>query len=112
MAKQLESDIQRDICHYLEKQGYLFWRFSPETFNAKLGVHIKHRFVPNGLSDIMVLHPGDTPAYKYPVCIGLEVKTSKGRPSADQLLMQRRFGIANHEYHIVRSVEDVKKLGL
>jgi len=112
MKKQSESDIQRDICHYLEKQQYLFWRFSPETFNAKLGIHIKHRFIPNGIADIIILHPGDTKQFPHPVCVGLEVKTQRGKPSADQLLMQRRFGLVNHEYHIVRSVEDVKNLGL
>lgn len=112
MPKQIESDIQRDICHYLEKQGHLFWRFSPETFNAKLGIHIKHRFISNGLPDIMLLHPGDTKQFPSPCMIGLEVKTPKGKPSADQLLMQRRFNLVNHEYHIVRSVQDVKDLGL
>jgi len=111
MAK-LEQDIQRDICHYLEKQGYLFWRFSPETYNAKIGIHLKHRFVPNGLSDLMVLHPGDTKHFPSPCLIGLEVKTPKGKPSAAQLMMQRRFGLANHEYFFVKSVDDVKDLGL
>jgi len=110
--KQSEQDIQRDICHYLEKQQYLFWRFSPETYNAKLGIHLKHRFIPNGLPDLFILHPGDTKAFPHPVCIGLECKTNKGKPSAHQLLMQRRFGLANHEYFIVRSIDDVKKLGL
>lgn len=111
MSKK-EADIQRDICHYLEKRGYLFWRFSPETYNAKLGIHIKHRFIPNGLADIMLLHPGDTKLYPHPVLIGLEVKGPRGKISADQLLMQRRFRLANHVYEIVKSVDDVKELGL
>jgi hypothetical protein len=110
--KQSESDIQRDICHYLESKDFIFWRFSPETFNAKLGIHIKHRFIPNGLPDIHLLHPGDTKQFPSPCMIGLEVKTPKGRPSAAQLTMQRRFGLANHEYYFVRSVDEVKELGL
>jgi hypothetical protein len=100
-----ENDIQRDICHYLRKRGHLFWRFSPETYNAKLGIHIKSEWIPNGLPDIMVIDPEDG-------FIGLEVKTPKGKPSPGQILMQKRFRLANARYEFVRSVEDVKKLGL
>lgn len=110
--KQSESDIQREICHYLESRNLLFWRFSPETFNAKLGIHIKHRWIPNGIADIIILHGGGTKAFPHPVCIGLEVKTPRGVPSAGQLLMQRRFGLANHEYYFVKSLQEVKDLGL
>ena len=109
---QSESNIQKKICQYLRKQGYLFWRFSPQTYNAKLGIHIKHEFIPNGMPDIIVLHAGDTKTFPHPVAIGLEVKATRGKVSADQLLTQRRFGLANHEYYLVRSVEEVKKLGL
>jgi hypothetical protein len=101
-----ENDIQRDICHYLRKRGLLFWRFSPETYNAKLGIHIKSEWIPNGLPDIMVIDPEDG-------FIGLEVKKpTKSKISAHQLLMQKRFRLANARYEFVRSVEDVKALGL
>lgn len=111
-AKKKESDIQRDICHYLESRGLLFWRFSPETYNAKLGIHLKHRFVPNGLPDVMVLHPGDTKQFPLPCLIGLEVKQKTGKPSSGQLLMQRRFRLLNHVYEVVKSVDEVRALGL
>jgi hypothetical protein len=101
---QSEADVQKAICHYLEKQGYLFWRFSPETYNAKLGIHIKHRFVPNGLPDLMLIKGG--------TLIGIEVKNAKGKPSAGQLIMQRRFKLNGAEYHIVHSLIEVKDLGL
>jgi hypothetical protein len=110
--KSTEQDIQRDICRYLEKQGYLFWRFSPETYNAKLNIHIKHRFVPNGLSDLMVLHPGDTKLYPTPCLIALEVKKPGGKASAGQILMQRRFRLNNHVYEFVKSLQEVINLGL
>ena len=110
--KQSESQIQKEICQYLRKQGYLFWRFSPQTYNAKLGIHLKHEFIPSGLADIMILHPGDTKLYPTPCLIGLEVKKKGGKASAGQLLMQRRFRLLNHVYEFVMSVEDVKKLGL
>jgi hypothetical protein len=102
-----EADIQKQICLHLEKRGHLFWRFSPETYNAKLGIHLKHRFVPNGLPDIMVVD-----REHYGMLFGLEVKTSKGRPSPGQLLMKKRFELNNARYEFVTSVEDVKALGL
>lgn len=42
---------------------------------------------------------------------GLEVKTAKGKPSGDQILMQKRFRLDGAAYEIVRSVDDVKALG-
>lgn len=102
-----EGKIQLAIMQYLRKQGHLFWRFSPETYNATLGRHIKHEYVPSGLPDIMVV---DKEAYGQ--LVGLEVKTPKGKPSAGQILMQRRFRLNNARYEIVRSVDDVKALGL
>lgn len=92
---------------YLRKRKHLFWRFSPETYNATLGRHIKHEYVPSGLPDIMLVHKE-----RYGQLWGLEVKTAKGRPSAAQLVMQKQFHLNNAEYHIVRSVDDVKALGL
>lgn len=107
MASTPEAKIQLAIMQYLRKQGHLFWRFSPETYNAKLGIHVKHEYVPSGLPDIMLIQKE-----QYGQLWGLEVKGPKGKPSADQLLMQKRFHLSNAEYHIVRSVDDVKKLGL
>lgn len=107
MVNTPEGKIQLAIMQYLRKQGYLFWRFSPETYNANLGIHIKHEYVPSGLPDIMLVHKEN-----YGQLWGLEVKTKRGRPSADQIVMQRRFHLNNAEYHVVRSVDDVKELGL
>jgi len=112
MAKTPEGKVQLEIMQYLRKQGHLFWRFSPETYNARLGIHVKHEYIPSGLPDIMLLHPGDTKQFPAPCMVGLECKTTKGKPSAQQLLMQRRFNLVNHEYHIVRNVQEVKDLGL
>lgn len=97
---------------YLRGKGFLFWRFSPETYNARIGIHVKHEYIPNGLPDVMILHPGDTKEYPTPCLIGLEVKKAGGKPSASQLIMQRRFRLLNHVYEFVRSVDDVKALGL
>ncbi len=105
MAKpKAEQKIQLEIFRYLRTQGLLFWRFSPDTYIPALGRYIKHEYVPNGLPDIMCLQQGRM--------VGLEVKQKRGRPSADQILMKKRFERLGHEYHIVRSVQDVQKLGL
>ena len=104
MASTPEGKIQLKILRYLREQGHLFWRFSPETYSAQLGRHIKHHYIPNGLPDIMVLHKRGF--------IGLEVKQKSGRVSADQILMKKRVERLGHEYHIVRSVDDVVNAGL
>jgi len=98
-----EQKVQLKICRYIRKQGHLFWRFSPETYNAKLGIHVKHEYIPSGLPDIMVLTDK---------LIGLEVKGPKGKASPNQLLMKKRFELLGHQYHVVRSVEDVQAVGL
>lgn len=95
-----EANLQRDICRWLREQNHLFWRFSPQTYNAKLGIHIKHEFIPNGLPDIMVLTDK---------LIGFEVKGPKGKASADQLIMKQRFELLGHKYHVVRSVAEVEE---
>lgn len=104
-----ETDIQRGILEYLTKRGHLCWRNNNgAVYDAKLGHYrAQSKWVPNGLPDIMLVHKE-----KYGQLWGLEVKTPRGKPSADQILMQRRFALSNAEYHFVRSVEDVKKLGL
>ncbi len=102
-----ESQIQKEICQYLTKRGHLFWRFSPQTYNAKLGIHLKHEFIPSGLPDIMLID-----REQYGQLVGLEVKTTKGKKSPAQLLMQKRFHLSNARYEFVTSVDDVKKLGL
>lgn len=116
--KQSESDIQADILKYLRDKGHLVWRhnnqptYDPKINNGHGGYRAQSKWSYPGLPDVMLLHPGDTKQFPAPCLIGLECKTNKGKPSAHQLLMQRRFGLANHEYFIVRSVDDVKKLGL
>ena len=99
-----ESKIQLEICRYLRTQNYLFWRFSPDTYVQSIGRYVKHEYIPSGLPDIHVLVKGKL--------IGLEVKQKTGKPSADQLLMQKRFQALGHDFHIVKSVDEVIELGL
>jgi len=108
-----ESQIQTEILEYLTKRGHLCWRNNNQpTFDKRLnsgygGYRSQSKWIPNGMPDIMVINKEE-----YGQLWGLEVKTPKGKPSAHQLLMQKRFHLANARYEFVRSVDDVKKLGL
>jgi hypothetical protein len=57
-----------------------------------------------GVPDIIVVKEGNF--------IGLEVKTDTGRLSADQVEFGRKVEAAGARYHVVRSIDDVQRLGL
>lgn len=104
----LESDPKLAILRYFTKKGYVCWKHHKNTYNAKLGIRTSDPYVPNGLPDIMLIDPE-----QYGQLVGLEVKRPKGgRVSAGQILMKKRFELNNARYEIVRSVDDVKALGL
>lgn len=106
--KILESDPKLAILQYLTKKGYVCWKHHKNTYNAKLGIRISDPYTPNGLPDIMLINREE-----YGQLWGLEIKRPKGGVvSAGQLLMKKRFELNNARYEIVRSVEEVKKLGL
>ena len=105
---KLEADPKLEILKYLTKKGYICWRHHKNTYNAKLGIHFSDPYTPNGLPDLLLIDPEN-----YGQLVGLEVKRPKGGvKSPAQLLMQKRFRLANARYEFVRSVEEVKKLGL
>ena len=62
------------------------------------------KYTMKGLPDIIVVKDG-----KF---IGLEVKTDTGRLSTDQVEFGRAAKNAGARYEVVRSIEDVQKLGL
>jgi hypothetical protein len=114
MATETESHIQTAILDYLTKRGHLCWRNNNQpTYDQKMngghgGYRAQSKWTPKGLPDIMLVHKE-----RYGQLWGLEVKKPKGgRTSPDQLLIQKRFQLHNAEYHVVRSVEEVKELGL
>jgi hypothetical protein len=108
----VENDVQRSILEYLTKRGYYCWRNNNGAlYDAKLnggrgGYRAQSKWVPKGLPDILLIHKEN-----YGQLWGLEVK-HKSRPSADQLLTQKRWRLNNAVYEVVKSVEDVKALGL
>lgn len=108
-----EGKIQTDILTYLTNRGYTCWRNNNQpTYDQKMnqgrgGYRAQSKWTPRGLPDILLIHKE-----QYGQLWGLEVKTTKGRPSADQLLQQKRWRLSNAVYEVVRSVDDVKALGL
>lgn len=106
-----ESTIQGKICKYLESKGYFFWRSNnTATYDQKLnnglgGYRSQGQYTQPGLADICVVSDGG-------FMIFLEVKTPKGRQSADQKLFQKKCERIGCEYYVVRSVDDVKDIDL
>lgn len=61
-----------------------------------------------GLPDILLID-----REQYGQLVGIEIKRPKGgKVSAAQLLMKRRFELNNARYEVVKSLDEVKKLGL
>lgn len=106
MFKEKETDIQRALCDYLARRRHFFWRnnntpiFDPkrQTFRAlpKYGLL--------GRPDIEVIKDG--------FYIGLEVKREKGKQSDSQKKFEQMVKEAGGEYHVVRSIDDLKEIGL
>lgn len=99
-----ESTIQRGILDYLE----LFSRNNPIYFFRAGAGAVKTeqgRFFKTGkagLSDIVVCYLGRF--------IGFEVKTPTGRQSQSQKQAEYDIKQAGGEYHLVRSIADVKRI--
>lgn len=110
-----EGKIQTAVCEYLAKRGVFFFRTNNQpVFDRKLNngygaYRSQGKWSAPGLSDIIAITP---PAGKYGggVFVGLEIKTPRGKQSADQILFAKRCALNNAEYHVIRSLDDVKKL--
>lgn len=108
--KQKEVEIQHTICEYLafrEKQRMLmFWRQNTNAmYDVSKGIH---RRMPvhakKGVPDIIVIKKGQF--------IGLEVKSATGRQNEDQRAFELFIKENGGFYYLVRSLEDVRKIGL
>jgi hypothetical protein len=113
--KNKESDIQNSICEYLEGRDRCFFRLNNiPAFNKGAGGKITMRrlpkYTPKGLPDIIVVVGG--------LFYALEVKKPKTETSAktyqskDQKVFQARVEAHSGKYFVVRSLEDVKAIGL
>lgn len=104
----LEKDIQKSICEYLNLQHHFFWRQNSIPPVQRSGGQMQFRRMPpysmNGVPDIILIKNG-----KF---IGLEVKRENTKQSPAQKTFEIRCVTAGAEYHVVRSIDDVKKIGL
>jgi len=100
-----EGKIQLAIMKYLRSHGVLLWRHEPNTYNHALGRHIANPYAMKGVPDILCIHPDGSGRF-----LGIEVKTPKGKQSADQVLFQKRCESLGGVYILARSVDDVIKL--
>ena len=107
-----EGKIQTKICEHLQKKGYFFMRLNnTPVFDKKLNngygaYRSQGKWSAPGLADILLIDKED-----YGKAIFLEVKTPRGKQNKDQLLFAKRCALANAEYYVVRSVDDIKALG-
>lgn len=106
MKAPLEKDIQSAICDYLALRKHFFWRQNTApAFDWKSN---QFRRMPKhalrGVPDIILVHTG-RPYF-------LEVKRPGTYQSTDQREFQKRAEDAGALYAVVRSIDDVQRLGL
>lgn len=101
-----EAETQTKILKYLHSQGHFCFRVNNGAiYDKKINGYRAHVGL-KGVSDIMCILP---PQGQF---CGIEVKTDQGRVSVDQMLFERRCAAVGAQYHVVRSVDDVKFLSL
>ena len=101
-----EAQVLAAACEYLAIKRHCFTRVNNGgVFDVKGGFHRKpSKHTKPGMSDILVVHVGN-PYF-------LECKSSTGTQSPEQKDWQREVEKAGGYYALVRSVEDIIKLGL
>ncbi len=103
---QKETEIQREICDWLNDQNYFFWRSNNVPVWTDGKFRAMPKYSPKGLADIIILAQGQF--------IALEVKRPKGFTNPKQKMEQADFGnkVKSHGgfYFIVTSLDEVKKI--
>lgn len=109
MRKELEAKLQQEIILYMNKnyfKTHIIFSIPneiPYPLPAKIMVQILSRLQTNGLlkgaSDLVILCPNK-------IYITVEVKTSTGSQSPEQIIFQKRVESINGNYFLVRSLED------
>lgn len=97
-----ESQIQHAIVMYLQlRQVYFFSVPNEGSTSAIRTSHLKAMGLKSGVADLILLFDGGRTVF-------LEVKTEDGRQSDTQKRFEERVKYMGFDYHIVRSVDDVK----
>jgi hypothetical protein len=111
MAATPEGEAQAAILDYLRLRGHLCFRLNniPATYVDRHGerqFRALSKYGMKGLPDILLIRKPTGRLF------GIEVKAAKGKPSPEQLDFGRRLIEAGGEYVVVRSIDDVQKIGL
>ena len=112
--KEKESDLAVTIfqrLQYIPKHKAVYFSVPnerPGGTNVRQMVRLKRQGLTKGVSDLWILMPDR--------CIGIELKTSKGRQSTAQKEFESWCNLVGIEYELVRSLEELeiilKKWGL
>jgi hypothetical protein len=102
MAKA-ENKIQLEIIKWLKAHDVFCWRNNGMgVFDPKIGTYRSNPYSMRGVGDII----GVLPDGRFLSC---EVKTPKGKPSADQVLFIKRCSRLNGVCFVARSIKDTEK---
>lgn len=112
----LEKDLKLAVQEYLEygqnQEKWLYLRLNSGEAIVKRGERsYKMQLCPKGTADILVLASNgryDTPNKLHCIPIFLELKSSKGKQTVDQMAFERNVIVQGCEYHIIRSVEQLE----
>lgn len=107
MKKKLEKDIQREVCEWLDKNGYMFWRSNNIPVygmnnGGKMTFRKLPKYTPRGIPDIMVVFEGRF--------IGIEVKRSGAKLRPEQITFKEKMEANGGYYAVVTSVEELDLL--
>lgn len=95
-----EGKIQLAILKHLRKKGILCWRNNTGgTWDPKLQIYRSNPYIMPGAPDIICIIDG--------FFVGIEVKTPKGKQSADQILFEKRCKRHGGKYTVATCVADV-----
>lgn len=103
MKKSNEEKLLQDACmRYLALKKHCFWRNNSGALKTEYGSFV--RFGAVGSPDIFVVKDG--------FIIGLEIKSKVGKQSPAQKEFERAIKEAGGEYRIIKSLDDLKEIGL
>lgn len=102
-----EGNAQSAICDYLAYRKHFFWRQNTVgVYDAKNKTFRKMpKYAMKGVPDIIVI---DNTGH----AIFLEVKSAKGVLSKEQKIFRDKCKEKGAEYYLIRSVDELKPIGL
>ena len=100
-----ENKVQNEVCKYLRKKRVFFFRVNNmPVWDKKLGIYRSMgEYSIKGVPDVLAVSRDGR-------MIGIEFKSKTGRLSADQFFFSQRLMDRGGEYHVIRSIEDIKEL--